>query len=144
MDTGEALKKRQDSWVEAVTSQNIEKIMEHYAPQVRAFDAVAQLQFCGRDEYGEHWRKCLTACTLTAFEVAELQIETEGDLAVLTFLNRCGGKDEKGEENSCWMRASQIYRLFGQDWQIIHEHFSLPFDMQSGEVMFNLSPETTT
>jgi ketosteroid isomerase-like protein len=104
---------------------------------------VAALQFEGRDTYGEHWRSCLAGCALSAFEIAELRIEVEGNLGVCTFLNRCGGIDESGKEKVCWTRATQVYRNLEGRWLIIHEHFSVPFDMKTGEVLFGLTPESS-
>jgi ketosteroid isomerase-like protein len=38
------------------------------------------------------------------------------------------------------MRATVCLKEIGGRWLIAHEHFSVPFDMQSGKAMFDLTP----
>ena len=140
MNIKEEVHRQVNAWKEAVISQDIESIMHLYHPEVRAFDAIAALQFDGRDSYADHWRRCLEHCKLSSFELADVRIEGEEGLAVCSFLNRCGGIDESGKENACWMRATQVYRQSDGRWQIIHEHFSVPFDAENGQVMWHLTP----
>lgn len=32
------------------------------------------------------------------------------------------------------------YRKIDGDWKVVHEHFSTPFDTQSGKALFELQP----
>lgn len=132
-----------ENWKQAVISQNIENIMSFYAEDIRAFDAIAELQFTGRNQYKAHWQRCLQMCKMTHFEIGQLDIKVDGDLAVCIFLNQCGGMDEKtGEEQIGWVRGTQVYEQHEGQWLIVHEHFSLPFDMATGAALFQLTPET--
>ncbi len=132
------------NWKHAVINQNIEQIMACYAEDVRAFDAIAELQFTNRSNYEAHWQRCLQMCKMTKFEIGQLDIHVNGDLAVCAFLNQCGGIDDKtGEEQVGWIRGTQVYQKREGKWLIIHEHFSLPFDMATGAAMFHLTPETS-
>jgi ketosteroid isomerase-like protein len=133
-----------ESWKQAVISQNLEQIMAFYAEDVRAFDAIAELQFTNRSKYKAHWQRCLGMCKMTQFEIGQIDIKVDGDLAVCFFLNQCGGIDEKtGEEQVGWVRGTQVYQKNAGQWLIVHEHFSLPFDMTTGTAMFHLTPETS-
>lgn len=132
-----------ENWKLAVISQNIENIMACYAEDIRAFDAIAELQFTSRSKYQTHWQRCLQMCKMTHFEIGQLDIHLNGDLAVCAFLNQCGGMDEKtGQEQVGWVRGTQVYQKRNGEWLIIHEHFSLPFDMETGHAMFHLTPES--
>ena len=135
------IRELQDSWLQAVRSRDTKKIMSHYAPDVVAYDAIVALQFKGADAYGKHWEACLSMCTgPMEFEIRELNIEAENDVAFAHWLNRCGGVDENGEEKSSWMRVSAGYRRIKGNWRIVHEHFSAPFDIASGKALFDLQP----
>lgn len=134
--------KKIESWSAAVKSQDIERIASHYADSLRVFDAVGPLQIIGKRKYVEHWRQCLSTCTISVFDLAEPVVEVEGSLAVCSFLNKCGNTDESGEEEACWFRVTQVFRKINDDWKIAHEHFSVPFHMDTGEAQFNLLPET--
>lgn len=141
MDTKTDIHQQLENWKQAVISQDIDLIMRQYDDNVRAFDAIVALEFKGRDAYQTHWQSCLEMCKMTRFEIDHIQIEADGNLAVCSFLNHCGGIDEKtGEEQSGWVRGTQVYQKRAGQWLIVHEHFSLPFDMESGAALFNLSP----
>jgi uncharacterized protein (TIGR02246 family) len=129
-----------DRWLKAVRANDLKGIMSHYAPGVLAFDAVAQLQFKGEDAYAQHWEACLAMCPgPMIFEIHNLEIAAAGDVAFSHYLARCGAV-ENGEEKASWMRVTVGYRKINGNWAIVHEHFSAPFDMQSGKALFDLKP----
>ncbi|MBE0532566.1 MAG: nuclear transport factor 2 family protein [Rhodospirillales bacterium] len=130
-----------DGWVEAVQKRDLDRIMSYYAPDVVSFDAILALQFKGRDAYRKHWQACLDMCTSEmAFEVRELTVAADRDVAFCHYLLSCGGTKEDGEKEVGWMRATVCYRSIGRRWLIVHEHFSAPFDMESGKALLNLVP----
>lgn len=130
-----------DSWLKAVSAQDVDGIVSHYAPDILAFDAIAQLQFKGRDAYKDHWQACLSMCPgPMTFEIHDLSIAAGEDVAFSHCLNWCGGTDENGEEKASWMRMSAGYRKTNGKWKVVHEHFSSPFDMESGKALFDLKP----
>ncbi len=131
-----------DDWAKAARAGDIDGIMSHYAPDVRAFDALLQLQFRGSDAYRKHWQTCLAMCPgPMIFEIHDLNLAVESNLALSDCLGRCGAIVEDGQEKTSWMRGTVGYRRIGGRWMIVHEHWSVPFDPQSGKAMFDLEPE---
>lgn len=129
------------SWEKDVQSRDVKKIMSHYADDVVAFDAIGSLRFKGAKAYGAHWEKCMTMCPgPMIFEVHELQITASDDVAFGHFLTHCGGTDQNGEQHASWMRATSCLRRENGQWSIAHEHFSAPFEMESGKAQFDLQP----
>lgn len=129
-----------DGWLEAVKAADLDAITGHYSDDVLAFDAVAQLQFVGRQAYAKHWRTCLDFCQQSVFERHQLAVEQGGDVAFGHYLAYCGGKDEQGVEKASWVRVSFGLRRTAGEWKIVHEHFSIPFDMHSGQLLFDAKP----
>ena len=130
-----------ERWVHAVRPKDIDAIMSHYLPDVRAFDAVLQLQFKGTEAYGAHWRTCLEMCRgPMIFEMHGLDLTARDDAAFCHYLCRCGGTGPDGKEQSGWMRATACLRKANGRWGIVHEHFSAPFDPASGKAIFDLEP----
>ncbi len=131
-----------DSWLKAVQAKDIDGIVFHYAPDILAFDAISQLQFKGVDAYRNHWEACLSMCSAgeMVFEIDDLKIVAADDIAFSHCLNWCGVKDENGKENACWMRMTACYRKTNGKWKVVHEHFSVPFDVESGKALFDLKP----
>lgn len=128
-----------EHWMQAVRERDIEGITAPYADDIVAFDAIQTLQFKDKAAYREHWQVCLGWCTgPMLFELAELGIHADGDLGMAHWLNRCGPADNP--EQCGYMRATVGYRRSAGQWQVIHEHWSAPFDMQTQKALFNLKP----
>ena len=130
-----------EGWAKAARAGDLEGVMAAYAPDVLAFDAIAQLQFKGAEAYRKHWGMCVEMCSgPTTFEIHDLGIETEGGLAFGHYLLRCGGTGPDGKEQTGWMRVTVCCRKMGGRWRIAHEHFSAPFDIASGKALLGLEP----
>lgn len=133
---------KMESWVAAVEAGDVKKIMAHYAPDVVAFDAIIQLRFNGAQAYEKHWKACLDMCTNhMAFQLRDLDIAVDGNLAFAHCLISCGATDDKGQEKSSWMRMTTCYKKIDDQWLIAHEHISAPFDMQTSKALFDIEPD---
>lgn len=82
MNTKTEIEQQVESWKQAVISQDIEQIMPFYADDIRSFDAISELQFNDRKQYEAHWQRCLQMCKMTQFEIGQLDIKVDGNLAV--------------------------------------------------------------
>jgi uncharacterized protein (TIGR02246 family) len=130
-----------EDWAKAAQASDIDRIMVAYAPDVLSFDAIAQLQFKGADAYRKHWEACLAMCPgPMIFEIHELGIETGDDIAFAHYLLKCGATGEDGKEQTGWMRATVCCRRTRGRWLVAHEHFSAPFDPESGKALLRLEP----
>lgn len=122
----------------AIRSTDPDRIMANYAADVVAYDAILQLEFRGRDAYAAHWKACLEMCENMTFESQGLNLAVAGDLALAHGLVRCGGTDAEGKEHTGLVRATWGGRRRDGRWQIVHEHFSLPFDPGTMKVLDQL------
>lgn len=130
-----------ESWRVAAQAKDLDRIVAHYAPDILAFDAIAQLQFKGVEAYRKHWEACLAMCPgAMIFELHDLSIEAGDGVAFAHGLSRCGTIKENGEEQAGWMRMTAGYRRTNAGWKVVHEHFSAPFDVASGKALFDLEP----
>ncbi len=130
-----------DDWVEAARAKDTDAIFSHYAPDIVAFDGIGELQFKGRDAYRKHWNACMSMCTgPMIFEVHDLVIEARENLAFGHFLSRCGELGAEGEERAGWFRVTVCWRKTNGRWKVAHEHFSAPFDPQTGKALLDLRP----
>lgn len=130
------------NWTLAVRAKDVAAITRLYHADIVAFDAIAQLQFKGIDAYRAHWQRCMEFCSgESLFELHQLKVQAKGQLAFSHSLNHCGGANEKGEMQRCWMRATQCWQHDSNGWKIVHEHYSMPFDMENGTILSDLAPE---
>ncbi|RIJ10728.1 DUF4440 domain-containing protein [Pseudomonas sp. 91RF] len=130
-----------DTYRQAVMTKDVEKVMTLYADDILSFDAIKALQFKGKEVYRAHWIACMEMCPGPhIFEFHEIAIETGDNIAFAHWVANCGGTNDKGETQSCWMRATACYRLVGGTWKIAHEHWSAPFDPMTGSTLFDAKP----
>jgi ketosteroid isomerase-like protein len=124
-------------------AKDLDRIMAQYADDLVAFDAIGALQFKGVDEYRAHWQRCFEFCQGEGFfETHELHVTVGGELAYSRMLNHCGGPNAEGEMQTGWMRGTRVWARRGGDWKVIHEHFSMPFDMETGQVCMSQEPSS--
>ena len=130
-----------DTYRDAVISKNVDKIMALYADDIVSYDAVKALQFRGKTAYRAHWLECMEMCQGPhKFDFDHMNIVADEHVAFAHWLAHCGGTNEQGETQACWMRVTACYRRDAGQWRIVHEHWSAPFDMQSGAALFGLQP----
>ena len=130
-----------DTYRQAMSDKDVEKIMALYGDSIVAFDAVQALQFVDKTAYRQHWQACMQMCPGPHdFEFQTPTINVAEDVAFAHWLAKCGGTNEQGELQSSWMRATAGYRRINGQWRIVHEHWSAPFDPASGAALFDLNP----
>lgn len=129
-----------EHWAAAIRSADVDRIMAFYADDVIAYDAIAQLQFVGKPAYRDHWAFCMSMCGGMIFDPGDITASADGDVGFAHCLIRCGGVGPDGQEQANWMRMTAGYRRAAGHWKIAHEHFSAPFDMESGKALFELTP----
>lgn len=131
-----------EAWCAAARKSDLDAIMACYTPDVLAFDAIAALQFRGVEAYRKHWEFCIQYMPGGEFilDVHDLEVVVDGSVAFAHYLSRCGCRDEQGNEQAGWMRATVCCRRLADGWRIAHEHYSAPFDPESGKALTELLP----
>ena len=96
-----------ERWVQAVRDRDLEGIAAPYADDIVAFDAIQALQFADKASYRAHWEMCMGHCTgPMVFEVAQLSVQADGDLALAHWLNRCGPPMTRASAATCAPRSA--------------------------------------
>jgi ketosteroid isomerase-like protein len=100
------------------------------SPDVLAYDLAPPLRHRGADVYRRGLQEWFpTFEGPVGYEVHDLNVETAGDLAVATSLDRITDARTNGQKTDVWVRATVVYRKAGGRWVITHEHRSVPFYM---------------
>lgn len=134
----EDVRRQVDRLIEAVQSKDVARILGFYAEDIRAFDAIGALQFRGVEAYGAHWKACMESCPGEGlFELHEVEVQGSGELAIAHWLVRCGPDPQQVG----WMRGTQAWRRQDGEWRVVHDHWSVPFDPESGKAVFDLLPQ---
>ncbi|MFL1405343.1 YybH family protein [Marinobacter sp. M1N3S26] len=140
MNIETTIKTLSQRWMEAAANNDLDAVMALYHTDIRSFDAILALQVEGAAAYREHWGKCMESCPGDPFfEMYDLKVEASNSLAVAHSLTYCGATLD-GEKQGGWMRGTQVWRRDGEQWRIVHEHFSCPFNPEDMSLIMEWQP----
>ena len=139
---GEAeIRKRIDNWAAAIRAKDLEGVMSIYAQDVVSFDVEAPLQYAGSEAKRKRWLDTFALYQrVLCYDIRELMIATDGNLAFGHSLNRLRGILLSGNESGFWLRWTSCFRKIDGNWLIAHEQISAPIDPESGTACLNLEP----
>lgn len=124
----------------AICSKNVDQIMSHYANDIVVFDVKPPFQTQGKVAWRQVWEECLPYFPDTfEMETRDLNISVSEDLAVAHWLFRFTG-EENHPAMQTWMRVTAVVKKNQGEWQILHEHLSVPFNPETSQAAFTLNP----
>jgi ketosteroid isomerase-like protein len=111
-----------EHWFERTAAKDLDGLMEHIAPDIVSYEHAGPLQYVGIENVREVCRRGLEASPgRTGFDIPGLTVRTSGDLAVAWGLDRITTDDAEFQS-----RATRIFQRRGGDWQMTHQHLSVP------------------
>ena len=130
-----------DAIARAVRGGKVDAMLAHCSSDLVTFDLVAPLKHDGAEAVREVWAKALAGLEPPLdYDFQQLHIEVDGDLAFARCLNRFGGMRADGAQVVNWLRSTFVLRRMEGRWKVVHEHVSVPFDMQTGKALLELHP----
>lgn len=125
---------------QAICAKNVDQIMSRYAAEVILFDVKPPFQTQGKAAVRQVWEECLPYFP-DAFEIEtrDLSVTVSEDLAVAHWLFRFTGEQDHPAMQT-WMRVTAVCQKNQGEWQILHEHLSVPFDPETSQAAFTLNP----
>jgi uncharacterized protein (TIGR02246 family) len=114
--------------------------LETYSEDITYFDPATEKVLVGRKSVEDHIRKLYKNPHIVRSEYRnpEVTVSDDGNLAVLSYNLRNFVADEAGGEKlqANW-NTTEVYRLIGGEWRIVHSHWSFaqhPAIMQNSGV----------
>jgi ketosteroid isomerase-like protein len=115
--------------------------MSLYAPDIVSFDIDPPLRYAGADNKRRAWHTLFAAHRgPMACEVRELSVTTRGELAFVHSLNHVSGTLASGHTSDLWLRWTACFRRTDGVWLVVHDHVSVPADLEHGQAVLNLTP----
>jgi ketosteroid isomerase-like protein len=127
---------------QAVRAGQVDAIMADVADDVVTFDVVDPLR-----RMGKLAARSRTAAWIDSydgpigFEIRDLQITVDGDVAFSHALNHVSGTLKAKATVDMWFRTTLGFRRIGGRWLVVHEHGSVPFNSDSLQASLGLQPE---
>lgn len=127
--------------LKAVRAKDIDGATSNYAPDVLSFDVVNPLQYFGADAIRkrlEEWFASFQGSI--GLEIRDLKITSGETVAFSHCLNHVSATTTAGGKLDMWWRETACYRKLEGEWLIMHQHSSVPFDVESGKASLDLEP----
>ncbi len=132
----EAVREVHRGWFAATADRDLNAIMAHIADDVVSYEHEAPLSHTGADEVREVCRRGLdSAPDSVTWDVPDLTVLVDGDLAVAWGLNRMRAGDEES-----WSRGTRVFRRRDGAWVMTHQHVSYPYEPDTGAARTDLVP----
>jgi len=138
-----AVRKLYDDWAKAFRAKDVKTIMTFYAPgdAVVAYDVIPPLQYKGHAAYAKDYADFLAPFDgPVTVEFREMRVAAGGDVAFVHCLERITGKMKNGQKVDMWLRATSGLRKINGKWLIVHDHISVPANLDTGKAEMGLKP----
>ena len=135
-DAREDIKALEDRFIAAVKAKDLDAIMKVYVPDqtLFVFDVEPPRQYVGAAAYRKDWQAFLDSFNgAITFELTDLDIATDDNLAYSHSIQRVAGTDKQGEKLDLTVRVTDVYKKISGNWLVIHEHVSVPVDLDTGK-----------
>ena len=137
----ELLRKRLHDWAAALSAKAIDEVMSLYAPDIASFDIVPPLRYAGTENKRRAWEKAFaTYAGPIVYEMRDVNVTVDADLAFVQSLNHISGTLASGVQNDMWLRWTACFRRIDGVWLVVHDHASVPADLEHGRAILDLTP----
>jgi ketosteroid isomerase-like protein len=127
--------------VKAIGAKDIDGVMSFYARDILSFDLDPPLRYGGTDNKRRAWQEVFATYTgRIAYEVRDLNVTTNGELAFAHSLNHVSGTLASGHITNLWVRWTACLRRIDGVWLVVHDHVSVPADLEHGKALLSLTP----
>ncbi|HHU38246.1 MAG TPA: nuclear transport factor 2 family protein [Propionibacterium sp.] len=119
-----------DTYCGAVASLDPSALLDLYAEDARVFDAMVPDEYADREEWAGMVNDWFGGLSSGSAQARDVEVVESDDLAVLNGHMTYAGVLTDGEEVEIECRITLVLERIGEDdWRIVHEHNSVPIDM---------------
>jgi ketosteroid isomerase-like protein len=135
------IRQRVEDWANSIHAKDINGVMSIYAPNIVSFDIGAPLLYVGAESKRRAWEGAFAAYNgPITYEVHNLSITADGHLAFVHSVNHVTGTLANGQTKELWVRWTACFRRIDSVWRIVHDHVSVPADLEHGQAVLNVAP----
>lgn len=137
------IRKVLDQWAKAFHARDLNGIMSIYEPgdALVSYDIVPPLQYSGYEAYKKDYQEFLDQFQGPVdIEYRDLKIVAGDTVAFSRGLERMTGTLKNGQKFDTWVRFTECYRKTNGRWLAIHDHISVPVDLDTGKAVLDAKP----
>jgi uncharacterized protein (TIGR02246 family) len=126
----------ENQFAAAVNAKDLDAVMKVYLPDetLFVFDVAPPRQYVGAKAYRKDWEDFLALFKdPPKFEITDLHITAADPLGYSHSIQHVSGTDAQGQPIDLTVRLTDVYRKINGNWLIVHEHVSVPVDLNTNE-----------
>lgn len=136
-----AIRELLDRFVIAFRKKDVDGVMAPFGPNIVSFDILPPLQTIGAKTFVTHWQQFFEVHQGSIHvEFPDIRIVVSDDVAFSYCVHRIKGTLKTGEQTDWWLRWTACFRKTNNRWLIVHEHVSVPVDLESGKALVGITP----
>ena len=137
------IKALESRFAAAFNAKDVDAIMKAYVPDksLVVFDVVPPRQYVGADAYRKDFEGFVGLFKGSfKFEITDLSVTADGSLGYGHSIQRIVGTSTKDQPIDLTVRVTDAYRKINGKWSIVHEHVSVPVDLDTGKPDLSSKP----
>ena len=126
----------EERFIAAFEAKDVDAIMKVYAPNqtLVVFDVVPPREYVGAAAYRKDWQTLFGSFDgPITVELTDLDVVADRNLGYSHSIQHVAGTDKQGKKLDLTVRVTDVYKKARGRWQIVHEHVSVPVDLDSGK-----------
>lgn len=120
---------------DAVGRQDADGIAAAYSEDAVIFDVRDSLQHPDLESFRKYWEECFEMVKEYRYQLHDLKINVDQNLAFSTALCHIRGVTKDGEKIEHWLRLTNGFKKLNDEWQVVHEHISIPGQFETGRIL---------
>ena len=126
---------------DAVATGDVDAIIASVEEDIAVFDMFGPLRSGRKSSVRERTAEWLELYEAPPrWEDRDVTVAASGDVAFAHSLGHVTGRRKDGVDVDMWFRTTLGLRRVDDEWRIVHEHQSEPFDIDSGKASLDLKP----
>jgi ketosteroid isomerase-like protein len=131
------------AWQKSFEAKDVNGVMQMYAPgpALTAYDIIPPLQYKGADAYSKDYTEYFAQFAgPLQVQFRDQHPELTGSPAPASGLERITRTQKTGQSADVWVRYTAAFKKVNGHWRDIHDHISVPVDMNTGKAALDLKP----
>jgi uncharacterized protein (TIGR02246 family) len=142
-DSQSDIRALEDRFIAAFKAKDLDGIMKVYVPDqtLFVFDVVPPRQYVGAAAYRKDWQEFFDDLNgPITVELSDLDITADDNLGYAHSIQHVAGTDKQGKKLDLTVRVTDVYKKINGNWLVIHEHVSVPVDLDTGKPDLSSKP----
>ncbi len=115
-----------EDWAKAVRNKDMDTILAYHSDDIVMYDVPKPFQSIGINAYRKTWDIFYKYTKLGVFDIQELHIVADENVAFCYGTMKCADKSNSEEFVDLDFRLTVGLKKINNQWVIIHEHHSIP------------------